>query len=1215
MSTLPCKLLTLRTLSAGVRRVFRFAGGGFHDLVFCSGFAVVFCLATLACSSSPSSSTAADVATIEDIGVVQDVDPIDTREGRDPSDGAQLLDTDTSSSGGDAVVDAELSDAVTDVQLDTVEDVAADLDSEQDGDSTGTDACTAWQQAPISAVKGWAPPTSKCAKPGFAAADPAKWVELTTPTVTKDASGCVIWRDLDGDGLDDLAWTTTASNEVTAPTLWISSRSVQGWSNPVPYPLYIGDQVLDCTAADLDRDGIEDVILATSRGARILRGGQSPAFKTETWLPAIARKLPTGAVVCADVDRDGWVDIYLARHTIRQDGCSMFSCESKGCTPQAGHVGAEDLTLRNILEKKQRFERWKGGHWGISGSVSVKDINHDGWLDLWLASAEGTGRVAINQDGQSWWYGNASAVSHSRVGIWTDLDLDGIIDRISGGLEPTVWHGQGALNASEYADGALLPADVNDDGWPELIRLPSWRHPSGDAQPGCSQPRQTAAGQVLWGPVSTSAKPKIAVLAASSSAPSAEVIPALAMGRWNSEQAPGLAWISADGVLRMGRWLASPTQHHLTLHLQASESAPGTEGAVVEIQTLNSTRVETVEAHPGRGAMRAVGLRVGLGAATQIKEVRVWWPSGRRSVLNNVQIDTSVTLKETDSIIAPACGTGGDAATTLDAGVSSDAGAGSDQGVSPSNPVAVSDVPWSGPPALQKKDLSALSTQGLTAVSPKGLDTSVPSYARCTAVADWDQDGDDDIALIFMTKQSSEVRVWLGPNKGVKVTSLNASFFVPAGDCAVTDVNNDGVPDLVVAGSPGLLLLRGNGKGGFVDDTVKRLPTIMNWNAYSVTPADIDGDGDIDLHAGVSAGGIGCGNLTCQEVPGEFYCFLNKLQPFSSTELDRALRLEANGKFTEQTQSWQMPPGALSPIAAVMPMGNKGGALWVTDDFGPHHQLQLTPSGLVRKGTAHGLLSYAHGMGWGVGDFNADGLWDLALADLGPSLLYMQRPVPASAEPVWADEALAWGVAEWTRDTSDWSPLVADFNHDGRDDLFIGTAAVCPPGELSLMLACKALSSNPPQHDLLFLNKNGQKFDVIRTVAEPDPVLSPDAVAQALIDFDGDGDLDIIQVRASGRLRMLRNDLPALGKSAFIRLVGPPTNRLAVGSIVRAKVGSLPVSRHVGTVAYGGAGMGAVHFGLGTHAQMTSVEVRWPDGKVKQIGTVKAGQSLSITYP
>ena len=147
------------------------------------------------------------------------------------------------------------------------------------------------------------------------------------------------------------------------------------------------------------------------------------------------------------------------------------------------------------------------------------------------------------------------------------------------------------------------------------------------------------------------------------------------------------------------------------------------------------------------------------------------------------------------------------------------------------------------------------------------------------------------------------------------------------------------------------------------------------------------------------------------------------------------------------------------------------------------------------------------------------------------------------------------------------------------------------------------------------MNKDGKGFEVSRTAAEKDPVLSPDAVAQALIDYDGDGDLDVVQVRASGRLQVLRNDLPSKGASAFIRLQGPAGNRLAVGALVTGKVGALLVSRHVGTVAYGGAGMGRVHFGLADAKAVTDLTVTWPDGKVTQVPSLKAGQNVLVKYP
>jgi len=62
-------------------------------------------------------------------------------------------------------------------------------------------------------------------------------------------------------------------------------------------------------------------------------------------------------------------------------------------------------------------------------------------------------------------------------------------------------------------------------------------------------------------------------------------------------------------------------------------------------------------------------------------------------------------------------------------------------------------------------------------------------------------------------------------------------------------------------------------------------------------------------------------------------------------------------------------------------------------------------------------------------------------------------------------------------------------------------------------------------------------------------------------------------------------------------------------------LGALLVSRHVGTVAYGGAGMGRVHFGLAGAKAVTDLAVTWPDGKVTQVPSLKAGQNVLVKYP
>ena len=393
--------------------------------------------------------TSADTAT-SDVDASADANVDDVSSG----DVASPQDVDVS---GDAASDAvadTMDDALapdTVVQDTSNQDTGAQDTAVQDTVQAGS--CEPWGQAPVAAAKGWPVPKSSCAKASFSSASSGTWQALQAPSETAGATGCVIWRDLDGDGDDDLAWTIGATSELSQPALFVAARTPTGWASPTAYSLELGDEVLDCAAADLDRDGVDDIILATSRGARVWRGGTTAGWQTTDWLPPMARHLPVGALAVVDADRDGWSDLYLARHTIRRDRCAMFDCQGTACKPQAGQVGAEDLTLRNALKAQQGFQALPGGHWGVSGSVSVEDINHDGWPDLWLAS---TGDQPRGHQPRRWGLvvRLGSGQRPRAASLWLDLNLDGVVDSVSGGMQASQWHGVGALAKSNWADGA-----------------------------------------------------------------------------------------------------------------------------------------------------------------------------------------------------------------------------------------------------------------------------------------------------------------------------------------------------------------------------------------------------------------------------------------------------------------------------------------------------------------------------------------------------------------------------------------------------------------------------------------------------------------------------------------------------------------------------------------------------------------------------------------
>jgi hypothetical protein len=108
-----------------------------------------------------------------------------------------------------------------------------------------------------------------------------------------------------------------------------------------------------------------------------------------------------------------------------------------------------------------------------------------------------------------------------------------------------------------------------------------------------------------------------------------------------------------------------------------------------------------------------------------------------------------------------------------------------------------------------------------------------------------------------------------------------------------------------------------------------------------------------------------------------------------------------------------------------------------------------------------------------------------------------------------------------------------------------------------------------------------------------------------MLDFDEDGDLDIITNEMIDRPQVLVSDLSTKRPIHFIKikLIGSVSNRDGLGATVKVRAGSRTYTRyHDGKSGYLSQSSIPLYFGLAEAEKADSIEVTWPSG-TKQIRT------------
>ena len=247
------------------------------------------------------------------------------------------------------------------------------------------------------------------------------------------------------------------------------------------------------------------------------------------------------------------------------------------------------------------------------------------------------------------------------------------------------------------------------------------------------------------------------------------------------------------------------------------------------------------------------------------------------------------------------------------------------------------------------------------------------------------------------------------------------------------------------------------------------------------------------------------------------------------------------------------------------------------------------------------------GMGIDVADVTNRGQLSIAIGNFSnePVSLYTQI-----GDDIFQDLA---GAARITRPTM--LPLTfglrfADLDLDRYTDLLLGNGHIEP--DIGKVAEDVSFEQSPI---LLQNDGRGQFSDVTEAVGGgfAEPIV---ARGIATVDFDRDGDLDVVVSTNGGPAKLFRNDLdPSAASWIRVRLVGAAPNTGAVGAVVHVWAGGIGQRFVVATSSsyLSQSERNPVLAGLGGAAVADSVVVVWPRGGVTRTGAVADGQEVTVS--
>jgi len=432
---------------------------------------------------------------------------------------------------------------------------------------------------------------------------------------------------------------------------------------------------------------------------------------------------------------------------------------------------------------------------------------------------------------------------------------------------------------------------------------------------------------------------------------------------------------------------------------------------------------------------------------------------------------------------------------------------------------------------------------------------------------------------------------------------------------AVGDYDNDGYPDLFVAGVHRNTLYHNNGDGTFTDVTAKAgldRPDAEYGPLWAVAAAwaDVNNDGRLDLFVVNYLQWNYEKEVVCEYRGQSDYC-----HPKFYKGLPSQLFLNnGDGTFTDISAS----SGIRSQVGKGMGVGvadydldgrpdlfvsNDGYYNFLFHNLGGNKFEEVAmPAGVALAEDGN----FISGMGVEFRDFNNDGYPDIALLALNNETfpLFQNTGRHGFREVTWPS-----GMRTASRQMSGYGPGLFDFDNDGWKDLFVTRGHV----ESLPLLPDQEIE----QFNTVFRNM-GPSGRWAALTEEAGLKTRPAARHRgcAFGDLDGDGRIDVVTTALGKDAEIWMNRSPGSGHWLDIALEGTRSNRDGIGAVVKVVTAAGAQYNHMTTsTGYASSSAGPVHFGLGASQSAESVEIRWPSGTVQRLEHVAADRVLKVKEP